>query len=277
MLKTKNVDQLFPRLIYSAPREKTATHKSDDAAGPAHGPTSWARRSHKGRQLVGEQFMGSYASHPLDRREMARMNASSAVEPLPNKALRDTTGLRQRGLASSDADSLLDCLSLHPAETSRASRSIQEPGSWRARGGINSVAPMSKKRPLTDEEERAAAVIKQAIESGNKTQDEIAAEVGVTQGMIWQWMNAKLPVPARRAQKLAAAIGLNPVQVSVAWRNVVRDAKKLTWPFPRIDPTRWAELSPGEKIRIEGLVLGAIVDIEDEHSKGSVPRSRANR
>jgi transcriptional regulator with XRE-family HTH domain len=255
-------------------------------AARAHGsgdPVSATRRSRRTRvrraksQFIGEQLMSGDASTAFNRGEMSHVDPRLPLQPLPDEPLGDADSLGQGGLPSSNLNSSLNRLLSHNAETSRASRRFQELGSWRSAGSATSLALMSKKRPLTEDEKKAAALILQTIEGGTKTQDEIASEAGVSQGMIWQWMNARSPVPAKRAQKLATALGLHPSQVSVAWRSVVRDAKKLAWPFPKVDPQRWADLTPGQKIRIEGLVLGEIVDIERKRNESATPARKAQK
>jgi DNA-binding transcriptional regulator YdaS (Cro superfamily) len=75
---------------------------------------------------------------------------------------------------------------------------------------------MSRKT-LSPAELQAADAIAEAVRRTDRSQDEVAAEVGVSQGLIWQWANRRVPVPANRAVALAAAIGLTPRVVSPAY------------------------------------------------------------
>lgn len=79
---------------------------------------------------------------------------------------------------------------------------------------------MSKKRPLTPEEKQMAAKMKAAI-TGNPdlTEEAVGAQMGVTQGQVSHWTNARLPVPARRALKLASILGIDdPGEISLDYR-----------------------------------------------------------
>ena len=78
-------------------------------------------------------------------------------------------------------------------------------------------------RPMTPEELAASDHIKDRLKSlrGKKTQEQVAAEVGVSHGQVWQWANHRLPVPASRAKALAKAIGTTPDLVSVEYVNVL--------------------------------------------------------
>lgn len=88
------------------------------------------------------------------------------------------------------------------------------------------------KRPLTKEELKAAAVLSSAIAASGESQEAIGAKVGVTQGMVWQWANGRLPVPAKRAATLAAAVGVDdPGSISPAWRQIASPAEFVTVPM----------------------------------------------
>lgn len=74
-------------------------------------------------------------------------------------------------------------------------------------------------KPLTATEMAASDHVRECIDALRrvKTQEQIANEVGVTQGQIWQWAERKLAVPARRAVSLAAALETRPELVSAAY------------------------------------------------------------
>lgn len=84
---------------------------------------------------------------------------------------------------------------------------------------------MSRKT-LSTAELQAADAIAEAVRRNDRSQDEIAAAVGVSQGLIWQWANRRVPVPANRAVALAAAVGLTPREVSPAYCEIA-DAVQL--------------------------------------------------
>lgn len=77
------------------------------------------------------------------------------------------------------------------------------------------------KRPLNQVELEAAARLSSALAASSESQESVGAKVGVTQGMVWQWANGRLPVPAKRAAALAAALGIeDPGVISPAWRQI---------------------------------------------------------
>jgi transcriptional regulator with XRE-family HTH domain len=88
----------------------------------------------------------------------------------------------------------------------------------------NSLTSMSTKRPLTSEEKAMADRMKAIVESmPDLTQDSIGNAVGVSQGQVWQWLDGRLQVSAKRAPALAQALGIkDPSEISVAYREMVR-------------------------------------------------------
>src|SRR5690348_4209312 len=81
---------------------------------------------------------------------------------------------------------------------------------------------MSKKRPLTTEEKAMASRMKAIFAADrDRTEENAAVSVGVTQGQISHWTSGRLPVPAKRAPALAAYLGIdNPGEISVAYREL---------------------------------------------------------
>lgn len=67
-----------------------------------------------------------------------------------------------------------------------------------------------------------AALMRSIIASTpDLTEEKVAIEVGVTQGQVSHWTGGRLPVPARRAAKLAQALGIHePAQISIAYREI---------------------------------------------------------
>lgn len=74
------------------------------------------------------------------------------------------------------------------------------------------------KRTLTGPEKQAAARFRDAFLSSGETQESLAMSVGVSQGMIWQWLNERSPIPARRAASVAVAVGVSPETISEDYR-----------------------------------------------------------
>jgi transcriptional regulator with XRE-family HTH domain len=88
----------------------------------------------------------------------------------------------------------------------------------------------SKKRSrpkLSSEEVAMADLMKSRAAAIDKTQSELAAEIGVTQGMFSHWLNKKERVPANRARALADVLGLAPEDVSIAYRQENDRDRKL--------------------------------------------------
>lgn len=74
---------------------------------------------------------------------------------------------------------------------------------------------------LSEQDLERARRLDLAIRQSGKTQEEIGTALGVSQGMIWQWAKGRRPVPATRAQALAAAVGIeDPALISAAYRVV---------------------------------------------------------
>lgn len=80
------------------------------------------------------------------------------------------------------------------------------------------------KKTLSTVELQAAGRILAAVRASERSQDELAAEVGVSQGLIWQWANARVPVPANRAAALGRALHLDARDVSPAFCAIVESA-----------------------------------------------------
>ena len=120
---------------------------------------------------------------------------------------------------------------------------------------VNSLPHMSK-RPLTPEEIEIAAELKARIaKTRGLTEEKVGAEVGVSQGQVSHWTNARLPVPIGRAAKLAAMLGFDdPGEISLAYRDAYRGKAA---PLPH---SQSARLDP----RIFRVVARAMQDAHKE-------------
>jgi DNA-binding transcriptional regulator YdaS (Cro superfamily) len=49
--------------------------------------------------------------------------------------------------------------------------------------------------------------IRASLRRRNISQRELAAQLGVSQGMVWQWLTGRRPLAAHRARSLASALG----------------------------------------------------------------------
>lgn len=81
---------------------------------------------------------------------------------------------------------------------------------------------------MTQAEKAAAKVISEALDASERSQEDVAADVGVSQGQIAHWKNGRLPVPAKRAAPLAKALGVaDPATISVEFAESV--SRNLGW------------------------------------------------
>lgn len=126
--------------------------------------------------------------------------------------------------------------------------------------------PPTKKRPLTAEEKAMAVRMRTIIASDpGLTEEGVGAIVGVSQGQISHWTSGRLPVPAKRALKLAAALSIDdPGEISVAYRDVVSRAKAAP---PGVDERRPDLMIARLENDIDALryALGAIVTAMTAH------------
>jgi hypothetical protein len=81
---------------------------------------------------------------------------------------------------------------------------------------------MTTKRPLTAAERAIAKRLKSIIASNpDLTEEAVGVHVGVSQGMVSHWTGGRNPVPARRAAKLAEALGIEyPGEISLEYRQI---------------------------------------------------------
>ena len=95
-------------------------------------------------------------------------------------------------------------------------------------------------RTLTDPAElEAAAAFKAAFRRSERTQEEIADQVGVTSGAVSHWVNARMAIPAIRAKRLGELVNAAPDAISVEWRTLRREMG-VSQPA-RLDPQMMAE------------------------------------
>ena len=176
--------------------------------------------------LVSQKIMRTNAGFALNSGEMAGGDTST-LEPLPNEALTDVDGLGQGGLPTCLFDCSADRGYVHGAILAQLVDRCNIQASGTAHGGSTSVPSMSKKRPLTDFELAIAKRLKSAIaSSANLTEERVGAELGISQGAVSHWTNGRLPVPAKRAQKLAHILGIDdPAEISIAYRDISRHGR----------------------------------------------------
>lgn len=74
---------------------------------------------------------------------------------------------------------------------------------------------------------QAAGRFRALLTSSPKSQDQIADEIGVTQGAVWQWAEGKVAISAKRAVAAARAVGGRPEEISVAFRDVISQERAL--------------------------------------------------
>lgn len=103
------------------------------------------------------------------------------------------------------------------------------------------------------------------------SQAEFAATYGLgTQGNISHYFAGRRPLTLDVARAVADHLGCRIEDFSPRLaKELKRQSSLMEWPFPRIDPARWWRLTPGQKLRIEGMVEGEIVDIEEVSYKSN--------
>lgn len=75
-----------------------------------------------------------------------------------------------------------------------------------------------KRRPLSPDELAACEEFRRLLLASPKSQEQIASEIGVTQGAVWQWAEGKIPIASGRARAAAAAVDGDPRLISAAFR-----------------------------------------------------------
>lgn len=80
--------------------------------------------------------------------------------------------------------------------------------------------------PMTDDERKAAAFLKNAIHESGISQVSISHALGCSQGTISQWANSFCRVPAKWALPLSKLLNVDPVDISPAY-------KRLHYPEPQ--------------------------------------------
>lgn len=103
-----------------------------------------------------------------------------------------------------------------------------------------SVAIMSS-RTITPEDQTAAKTFARALLASGRTHEAVAADVGVSAGMVYQWAKPLRVISARRAPAVAAAVGIDdPGRISVAYRQLVpspeRNRREEPAPAPPAAP-----------------------------------------
>lgn len=88
--------------------------------------------------------------------------------------------------------------------------------------------------PMTDDERKAAAFLKNAIHESGISQVTISQALGCSQGTISQWANSFCRVPAKWAQPLSKLLNVDPVDISPAY-------KRLHYPEPQPAPEQTQE------------------------------------
>ena len=84
------------------------------------------------------------------------------------------------------------------------------------------------KRELSPQEKAAAKVLARAVKESPLTHDLLAAQIGVTPGMIHQWTKPLRPVALERAPALANAVGIaDPATICPAYGEFIREVREF--------------------------------------------------
>lgn len=121
--------------------------------------------------------------------------------------------------------------------------------------------------------EREAGKLKELFESNTRlSHKEFAKKQGFSgDAMVWQYLNNHRPLNVQAAARFAAGLG---VPISAFSSRLDAEARQIAaalgqtpaptvWPFPDIEPERFDDLSPNQKIEIQGLVRERIERFED--------------
>lgn len=154
------------------------------------------------------------------------------MSPLPNKPLRTVKRVRQSRLPARNINSFPDRIGVHASILPQLVLVCNSRDSGNRRRESLASIVMTKKRELTEEERRMADFLKTAIKDARKTEEQVGAEINVSQGQVSHWTGKRLPVPASRAAPLARAVGIgDPAEISVAYRKIASAAGSAAdWP-----------------------------------------------
>jgi len=75
---------------------------------------------------------------------------------------------------------------------------------------------MSKTKPPaipTEQRIREGAFLRAALSKADITQEQLANNLGVSQGLIWQWLDGKTPIPSGRIPAIANIVGIRPTDL----------------------------------------------------------------
>lgn len=101
-----------------------------------------------------------------------------------------------------------------------------------------------------------------------RTQQSFAEEHNATQGYLGFFFRGDRPLTADWAQWFAKELGVEVREFSPRLAaEIVRQQVQQEWPFKTISRDRFYSLSEGQRIALEGQILGEIVDIENTKRK----------
>lgn len=102
----------------------------------------------------------------------------------------------------------------------------------------------------------------------NRSQQAFAEEHNATQGYLGFFFRGDRPLTADWAEWFARELGVEVREFSPRLASeIVRQKVQQEWPFKTISRDRYYTLSDGQRIAIEGRLLGEIVDIEARERK----------
>lgn len=175
--------------------------------------------------------MAGHACFVLDVEDVVGGDGAVTSDPLGDKGLVDAQLVGKGSVTASDFNGASNRGLVHGPDFSDAKCSSQELRWSRSAKVTNSIAAMSK-APSTPE----AAALSDGIRSASITKAAIADHMDVSPGMVSQWCSGHRPVPADKATRLAKLLGLDPRQISAAFRGVSDSSEGNVVPLRRDQP-----------------------------------------
>jgi transcriptional regulator with XRE-family HTH domain len=122
---------------------------------------------------------------------------------------------------------------------------------------------MTKRRPPTPEETQAGKALERAMKAAGLTQLQFAERMGVSPGLISQWVAAMPRMPYPRAERAARLLGVSPESICVAYRNLPR--RRGSAAAPPVDRAETPEMMPDE-LRAVHMAWRSLTAILSEHA-----------
>lgn len=209
----------------------------------------------------------------LDLQGALRRDLLIGVDPLPNGSLSDTNRASKGGLGNALlpkvgfqlhrpilATLVRDCNSALLDSAKPSPHRPRMNGLKRPKPGEG--VPLETKRK---EGKALAALWKEHRKRTGRTQEEFAEEQGFGQGNFSHYVGGRRPIPLDVGVALAKEMkcALDDFSPRLAAELAAMENQRLApWPFNNVHPDRVADLSPGKRLQLEGILLEELDRIE---------------